>query len=78
MIYGGVHLQFLIFISEGSHFLTFRGTDFKDEILEEKKVFTVINSDPVIYSPLNGLETSSNQIDIYGFYEPDKRDFYFI
>ena len=60
------------FISEGSHFLTFRGTDFKDEILEEKKVFTVINSDPVIYSPLNGLETSSNQIDIYGFYEPDK------
>jgi len=60
------------FISEGSHFLTLRGVDLKGETLEDKKVFTVINSDPVIYSPLNGLETSSNEINVYGFYEPDK------
>lgn len=60
------------FTTEGSHLLTFRGIDLKGEIIEEKKVFTVINSDPVIYSPLNGLETTSNQIDVYGFYEPDK------
>ena len=60
------------FTTEGSHLITFRGTDLKGEVMEEKKVFTVINSDPVIYSPLNGLETTSNQIDVYGFYEPDK------
>jgi len=60
------------FTTEGSHLITFRGTDLKGEVMEEKKVFTVINSDPVIYSPLNGLETASNQIDVYGFYEPDK------
>lgn len=60
------------FISEGSHFVTFKGIDLKDEIIEERKVFTVINSDPVIYSPLNGLETTANEIDIFGFYEPDK------
>ncbi|MGQ9845197.1 MAG: polysaccharide deacetylase family protein [Caldisericia bacterium] len=60
------------FLVEGSHILTFIGIDLKGEVLEDKKVFTVINSDPVIYSPLNGLETTSNQIDIFGFYEPDK------
>lgn len=60
------------FVSEGSHFITFKGTDLKGEVIEDRKVFTVINSDPVIYSPLNGLETTSNEINIYGFYEPDK------
>lgn len=66
------------FLVEGSHILSFIGIDLRGELIEDKKIFTVINSDPVIYSPLNGLETTSNQIDIYGFYEPDKEIMLFI
>ncbi|MBC7194119.1 MAG: polysaccharide deacetylase family protein [Caldisericia bacterium] len=60
------------FLSEGSHIVKFVGIDLKGERLEDTKIFYIINSDPVIYSPIDGLETTSNEITIYGFYEQDK------
>lgn len=60
------------FISEGSHIVKFEGIDLKGDKLEDTKVFYVINSDPVIYSPIDGLETTSNEINLFGFYEQDK------
>lgn len=60
------------FISEGSHIIKFEGTDLRGKKIEDIKVFYVINSDPVIYSPIDGLETTSNEITIFGFYEPEK------
>ncbi len=60
------------FLSEGSHFIKFRGIDFKGDRIEERRVINVINAYPVIYSPLNGLKTVSKEIEILGFYDPDK------
>jgi len=60
------------FLNEGSHIIKIEGIDLKGDKIEDKKVFYVINSDPVIYSPLDGLETTSNEISILGFYEQDK------
>ncbi|MCX8095185.1 MAG: polysaccharide deacetylase family protein [Caldisericia bacterium] len=60
------------FVSEGSHIIKFEGIDLKGDKLEDTKIFYVINSDPVIYSPLDGLETTSNEISLFGFYEEDK------
>jgi peptidoglycan/xylan/chitin deacetylase (PgdA/CDA1 family) len=60
------------FLSEGSHIIKFVGVDLKGEKIEDTKIFYLINSDPVIYSPIDGLETTSNEITIYGFYEQDK------
>ncbi|MDI6861415.1 MAG: polysaccharide deacetylase family protein [Caldisericia bacterium] len=60
------------FINEGSHIIKFEGIDLKGDIIEDTKVLYVINSDPVIYSPIDGLETTTNEITIFGFYEQDK------
>ncbi len=60
------------FLTEGSHIVKFVGIDLKGERLEDTKIFYIINSNPVIYSPIDGLETTSNEITIYGFYEQDK------
>lgn len=60
------------FISEGSHIIKIEGIDLKGDKIEDTKVFYVINSDPVIYSPIDGLETTTNEITIFGFYEQDK------
>ncbi|RLD14668.1 MAG: hypothetical protein DRI28_02980 [Caldiserica bacterium] len=60
------------FLSEGSHFIKFTGIDFKGERIEERRVINVVNTYPIIYSPLNGLKTVSKEIEILGFYDPDK------
>jgi len=60
------------FLSEGSHFIKFIGIDFKGDRIEEKRVINVVNAYPIIYSPLNGLKTVSKEIEILGFYDPDK------
>lgn len=60
------------FLSEGSHFIKFTGIDFKGDRIEERKVINIINAYPIIYSPLNGLKTISKDIEILGFYDPDK------